>query len=258
MKIKMRSISFLDGSYPVKTMITDREDWQSRSGWQDDDSRKSIIEDHLHTPLKRVIYARETHSGSVYSVSDNDVSGALETISEDLRIGPAGGYDAVVTAAPGILLCVWTADCIPLFLYDTVKHAAAIAHCGWRGICGGIAENTLEVMSRRFGSSPGNILAAFGPGICADCYEVGSELIEAFSSRFPRKELGELFLPKGNGKCLLDLRKAVSFILLREGIRSDRIHDTGICSYESGDFASYRRNGPSEASRQTLSGIVLL
>ena len=254
----MRSISFLDGRYPVKTIITDRQDWQSHAGWQVDVFRKNIIEDHLHTPLKRVIYARETHSGSVFSVSDNDGSGTLEAVSEELRIGPAGGFDAVVTAVPGLLLCVWTADCIPLFLYDTEKHAAAIAHCGWRGICGGIAENTLKVMWQRFGSSPENILAAFGPGICADCYEVGSDLIEAFSSRFSRKELGELFRPKENGKCLLDLRKAVAFILLREGLRPDRIHDTGICSYESENFASYRRNGPSEASRQTLSGIVLL
>ena len=254
----MRSITFLDGRYPVKTIISDRGDWQSKSGWQEDDSRKSVIEDYLHTPLKRVIYARETHSGSVFSVSDNEDSGTLEAISEDFRIGPAGGYDAVVTAVPGILLCVWTADCIPLFLYDTVKHAAAVAHCGWRGVCGGIVENTLEAMVRLFGSSPENILAAFGPGICAGCYEVGSDLIEFFSSRFPRKELEELFLPKENGKWRLDLRKAVSFILRGEGIRAERIHDAGICSYEAEDFASYRRNGPSEASRQTLSGIVLL
>ena len=258
MKRKMQSIMYLDGSYPVKTLITDREDWQGHSDWPDGNSRKSIIEAYLHTPLKRVLYARETHSDGVFPVLDKDVSGTLETVSEACRIGPSGGYDAMVTAVPGILLCVWTADCIPLFLYDTAKHAAAIAHCGWKGICKGIVENTLEEMDRRFGSSPENILAAFGPGICADCYEVGSELIGAFSARFSRKELGELFRPKENGKYLLDLRKAITFALLREGIRSDRIHDAGICSYESEDFASYRRNGPSEASRQTLSGIVLL
>ena len=254
----MQSITFLDDSYPVKTVISDREDCQRPSGWQDADSRKSIIEAYLQTPLKRVYYARETHSGSVFSVLDNDVSDTLETVSEACRIGPSGGYDAMVTAVPGILLCVWTADCIPLFLYDTAKHAAAIAHCGWRGICKGIVENTLEEMGRCFGSSAKNILAAFGPGICADCYEVGSELIEAFSARFSREELGELFRPKENGKYLLDLRKAITFALLRKGVRPDRIHDAGICSYESRDFASYRRNGPSEASRQTLSGIVLL
>ena len=254
----MQSITFLDDSYPVKTVISDREDWQRPSGWQDADSRKNIIEAYLQTPLKRVYYARETHSGSVFSISDKDMSDTLETVSEACRIGPSGGYDAMVTAVPGILLCVWTADCIPLFLYDTAKHAAAIAHCGWRGICKGIVENTLEEMGRCFGSSAKNILAAFGPGICADCYEVGSELIEAFSARFSREELGELFRPEENGKHLLDLRKAITFALLREGVRSDRIHDAGICSYESEDFASYRRNGPSEASRQTLSGIVLL
>ena len=126
----MQSITFLDDSYPVKTVISDREDCQRPFGWQDADSRKNTIETYLQTPLKRVYYARETHSGSVFSVSDNDMSDTLETVSEACRIGPSGGYDAMVTAVPGILLCVWTADCIPLFLYDTAKHAAAIAHCG--------------------------------------------------------------------------------------------------------------------------------
>ena len=254
----MQSITFLDNHYPLRTVITDREDWQSYLEWRDDDSRKSIIEDYLHIPLKRVLYARETHSGNVFSVSDSDVSGTLETISEACLIGPSGGYDAMVTAVPGILLCIWTADCIPLFLYDTVKHAAAIAHCGWRGICSGIAVNTLEVMGRCVGSSAENILAAFGPGICADCYEVGSELIETFSVRFSGEELGKLFRPKGNGKYLLDLRKSVVMELSKAGVESSNIFDTGICSYESESFASYRRDGRSIPCRQTLSGIVLL
>ena len=258
MKRKMHSISLLDDSYPVKTVITDREDWQCHSGWRDEDSRKTIIEAYLHTPLKRVLYAHETHSASVISVLDDDSAAPLEKISEDCRIGPSGGYDAMVTSVPGILLCVWTADCIPLFLYDTAKHAAAIAHCGWKGICSGITENTLDVMGRRFGSSPANLLAAFGPGICADCYEVGSELIEAFSARFSREELGELFRPKENGKYLLDLRQAIVMELIRAGIEPSNIFDTGICSYESDRFASYRRDGRSVPCRQTLSGIVLL
>ena len=252
----MHSITFLDDRYPLRTLISGKEDWQNHPGWQDDDSRKQIMEAYLHTPLKRVSYALETHSGSVFAISEG--GGSFEAVEERLILGSPGGYDAMITAVPGTLLCIWTADCTPLILYDTAKHAAAIAHCGWRGICSGIVGNTVEGMRRCFGTDPREIAAALGPGICGDCYEVGSELIKAFSARFSQEELGELFRPKENGKYLLDLRKAIVMELIRAGIEPSDIFDTGICSYESDRFASYRRDGRSIPCRQTLSGIVLL
>ena len=254
----MHSITFLDDRYPVKTLVSEKEDWRSRSGWRNDDSRKTVLQAYLQTHLKRVVYARETHSGSVISVSDNDVSGRLETVSEAFHIGPSGGYDAVLTASRGILLCIWTADCFPLFLYDTANHAAAIAHCGWRGICSGIVENTLNAMRRRFGTDPRQIAAAFGPGICGNCYEVTGEMPALFAQRFPAQTLETLFRPLDAGKYLLDLRKAIITELIGAGAEPSNICDTGPCSYESGAYASFRRDGRSIPDRQTLSGIVLL
>ena len=117
--------------------------------------------------------------------------------------------------------------------------------------------NTIDVMAERYGTSPQNIVAAFGPGICEKCYEVGDDLVAAFSKRFSSDEAKSLSTPKANGKLLLDLRKAVSLELFRMGVESQNIHDVGICSYETEAYSSYRRNGPSEIGRQTLSGIVL-
>ena len=242
----MHSLPSFDGRYPVRTLYTDNEDWRRCEGWQDADRRKTALQDYLRTPLKQVIYAREIHSGSVFAVS-----------GENNDPEPADGYDALVTADPGVLLCVWTADCLPLFLYDKDRHVAAVAHCGWRGICSRIVSNTVGVMTGRFGSSPEHIIAAFGPGICGACYEVSGDLIEAFSKRFSPAEIAELFCPKRNGKYLLDLRKAITFELLRVGIQQESIQDAEICSYESAGYASYRRDGQSVPSRQTLSGIVL-
>ncbi len=252
----MHSISFLDGRYPLKTLISGKEDWQRHTGWQDDDSRKRIMEACLPIPLRRISYAPETHSGSVFAISED--GGSFAAVEERLILGPAGGYDAMITAVPGILLCVWTADCVPLFLYDTGKHAAAIAHCGWRGICSGIVGNTVEGMRRCFGTDPREIAAALGPGICGDCYEVGGELREFFSERFAAHELDALFRPLKSGQYLLDLRRAILMELTRAGAEPSNLCDTGICSYESEAFASYRRDGRSVPGRQTLSGIVLL
>lgn len=252
----MNSIPFLDDRYPVRTVYTDNADRQGHARWQYRDARNAVLRDYFRMPLERIIYAPETHSGSVFAVS-GEGDGRPETVEEDGVPESTGGCDALVTAVPGILLCIWTADCLPLFLYDPITNVAAIAHCSWRSICSEIVPNTVDMMSERFGANPESIIAAFGPGICGKCYEVGDELIEVFSKRFIEEELRDLFTHNGNGKCFLDLRKAVAFELFHKGVGFEKIHDVGICSYESEAYPSYRRNGPSEFGGQTLSGIVL-
>ena len=252
----MLSLPFFDGAYPVRALYTDNEDWQRSEGWQDADRRKAALQDYLRMPLKRVVYAHETHSGSVFAVSSE--TGGSPAVREEIFFPSSfGGYDALVTDVSGILLCIWTADCIPLFLYDTGKHVAAVAHCGWRGILGGIVPNTVCVMTERFGADPAHMIAGFGPGICRNCYVVSEDLHEAFSGCFSPDEIKALFLPQPHEKYLLDLRMAIRFELCRTGIQPEEICDPGICSYESAAYASYRRNGPTEPTHQTLSGIVL-
>ena len=251
----MNSIPFLDDRYPVRTVYTDSDDWRRHAGWRHRDARNTALRDYLRMPLEQVVYAPEMHSGNVCAVSGDGCF--IEEAGDADVLESSGGCDALVTAAPKVLLCIWTADCLPLFLYDPEKNVAAMAHCGWRSICSGIVPNTLDVMAARFGTDPENAIAAFGPAICGNCYEVGEELIEAFSNRFPADERSGLFAPKGDGKYLLDLRKAVLVELARKGVQADKVHDVGICCYESEAYSSYRRNGPSEIGRQTLSGIML-
>ena len=251
----MKSIPLFDDRYPIRTVYTDSTDWQRHDGWQNRDTRNAVLRDYLDTPLKRIAYAPEAHSGNVLAVSDEgDFVGEARVAD---AVGSTGEFDALVTETPGILLCIWTADCLPLFLYDPEKHVAAIAHCGWRSICNGIVTNTVDVMAGRFDTDPQNIIAAFGPGICGKCYEVGDELVEAFTKRFSSEDVRSIFTSKAKGKHLLDLRKAVSLELFGMDIQKENVHDLSICSFESEDYSSYRRNGPSDFGRQTLSGIVL-
>lgn len=252
----MKSIPFLDGCYPVRTVYTDNSDWQNHAGWQRVDVRNAALQGYLNMSLKRVLYASETHSGNVIAISDEG-DDCLEAADEAGVLGSASGCDALATAAPGIMLCIWTADCIPLFLYDPEKNVAALAHCSWRSICSGIVSNTIDTMVERYDTNPGGVIAAFGPGICKECYEVGGELVEVFSKRFTAEEVVSLFTPKENGKYLLDLREAIKVELFHKSVEREKIHDVGICSYESEGYSSYRRNGPSELGTQTLSGIVL-
>ncbi len=253
----MRSLAFFDERYPVRTVFTDNGDLSVFAGLLTEDAVKSPLQDYLRTPLRSVMIADERHSANVLAVSGQ--AGKRRRMTEyNGGANSDGGYDALVTDEPGILLCVRTADCLPLFLYDTEKHVAAIAHCGRIGVCGGIVSRTVGVMTARFGAAPAHLVAAFGPGICAGCYEVGGEVIAAFSERFPRRELEELFRAKQNGKYLLDLGRAAAFELMRAGVPAENIRGVEVCSYESENYPSYRRGGKTDFDRQTLSGIVLL
>ena len=252
----MRRISFLDDNYPVRTVYTGWRDTLTLPDWRVPEARSAHLTAFLGTPLSDTVFAEETHSSHVRAVT------APHRASEAAYDGAAGlkpgGCDALVTEVRGVLLCIWTADCLPLTLYDPMHHAAAMVHCGWRGIRGGIPQNTLIAMAERYGTDPGEVVAAIGPCICADCYEVGGELREQFSPGYSKEEIHQIFRGRGDGKYLLDLRRAVTMQLEQAGVIPDRVHDIGICTFEDRDYPSFRRERKTEKGKQILSGIVLL
>ena len=253
----MRSVSFIDDRFPVRTLYTDNEDCKDYDDSEPITARSDSLIRYAGIPVKRVVYAREIHSGSVMLAGENEDDDCFLRTEECLITKPSGGYDSVITNVPGVMMCITTADCLPLFIYDPAAGAAAITHCGWRGICSGIASSTVELIRERFGGDPSRTVAAFGPCICGSCYEVGEELKSDFARLFAADEIDRFFTPRDNGKYLLDIRSAVTADLLRIGLKIDNIYDTGICSYESPEYASYRRTGKVIPAKQTISGLVM-
>ena len=92
--------------------------------------------------------------------------------------------DGLVTSTPGILLAVLTADCLPVIVVDTKRHAVGVFHAGWRGTVKRIVEKGVGEMRKYFGSRPGDLKAVIGPGIRGCCYQVGTEVRDAFESQF--------------------------------------------------------------------------
>ena len=92
--------------------------------------------------------------------------------------------DGLITATPGLLLAIQTADCLPVILVDTKRHAVGVFHAGWRGTLKRIVEKGVGEMLRCFGSRPRDIRAAIGPGIQGCCYQVGEEVRTKFESQF--------------------------------------------------------------------------
>ncbi|MBR0410490.1 MAG: peptidoglycan editing factor PgeF [Eubacterium sp.] len=252
----MKTIPSFNENYPVKTFFTDYNDYKRTGGGKVASYIKRIGEE-LSVPVIRMIRAKESHSGNVLVIDDKSPEGRLAYTDETCSIKAPGGYDSIVTNIPGLVAAVTTADCTPVFLYDPARHVAAMVHSGWRGTVSGIAVHTIEVMEAQFQTDPRDVIAAFGPCICGHCYEVGRELISLFEKRFSTEDIRLLFLPKAEGKYYLNVKEAVRTDLIRHGLQPENIYDTGICSYESENYASYRRDGKLEKEKQTLSGIVL-
>src|SRR6202007_2351585 len=92
--------------------------------------------------------------------------------------------DGLLTATPGLLLAIQTADCLPVILVDTKRHAVGVFHAGWCGTLKRIVEKGVGEMHRCFGTRPRDLKAAIGPGIQGCCYAVGEEVRIQFESQF--------------------------------------------------------------------------
>ena len=151
--------------------------------------------------------------------------------------------DAVITDKPGLCICVKTADCIPVLLYDTRQHIVAAVHAGWRGTVARIVQKTINQIKP---VSPSDIHAIIGPGISLEWFEVGDEVYEAFKAAgFPMELIAKRFpsknLPlKGGGEAWhIDLWEANRWLLEEQGVKD--IFIEGTCTRSSLDFYSARR-----------------
>ncbi len=146
--------------------------------------------------------------------------------------------DAAVAAAPGLLLGIQTADCLPVLLVDPVRRAVAAAHAGWRGTVRGVTREAVRALETR-GSRPQDLVVALGPGIGACCYEVGDELREAFGPAG-----ASFFRTTPKGSLHLDVRAANVRQLEQAGVPPESIYHVPECTYcLPGAYHSYRRDG---------------
>lgn len=153
------------------------------------------------------------------------------------------------------MLCTVEADCTPVYLLDPVHMAIGMIHSGWRGTAARISTNAISLMEQTYGTRAGDMIAAIGPCICRDCYEVSEDLIEPFREGFGAETADTFFTPKGGGKYLLDLKSAVRKTLELSGVRSENIEDSGYCTCHDGMFYSWRKD--QDASVRMLTAIWL-
>ena len=148
--------------------------------------------------------------------------------------------DVIVSDAKGVLAGVKTADCVPILIGDPVTGAFAAVHAGWRGTLATAVIAGVERLAREYDASPVDLRVAIGASAGPCCYEVGSEVIGAFSSKFVDGE--KLFTPTRAGHAMVDLLKANREQLISTGVKAERIHIAPICTMCRTDlFFSYRK-----------------
>ncbi len=152
--------------------------------------------------------------------------------SPEFKVGES---DALVTNQKGIGLAISTADCAPVFIYDSKNKVIAAVHSGWQGTQKQIVLKTLEILRERFGSQAADLYAYIGPSISQKNYEVGTEFKEYFGAKYLLTE---------NGKLYLDIKKANFDLLTGFGIKASQIQISNMCSYAEKEILhSYRRDG---------------
>ena len=199
-----------------------------------------ILATSMPTRPHAFIIPRQTHTTNVRVIEDVFSQEELQDV------------DAVVTNLKNVCLCVSTADCVPVLLYDKEKQVVAAIHAGWRGTVGRIVEKTLEVMKSHYGAEGKDVIACIGPSISLESFEVGDEVYAAFEEvGFDMTRIARKYK-----KWHLDLWEANRLQLLAYGILPENIEVAGVCTYlRHEDFFSARRLGIK--SGRILSGIMM-
>jgi YfiH family protein len=184
----------------------------------------------LHQPgaviphyLENLVLAQQVHGNAVHTVQASDCAEKLVTIP---------GVDALVTSKWDVALCIKTADCVPVLLYDAQVGVVGAAHAGREGTRQNILAKTVAAMVD-MGACPGRMHAILGPGICAEHYPVSDELFTQFVADTGIRQRHPW----------LDIKKVLHSQLQASGLMEEHIQDIAVCTWESQEHFSYRRTG---------------
>jgi len=202
---------------------------------------------HAGVPPDRLVRVRQVHGADVLVVRRG------EPVPDPG--GPAPVADIIVSDDPGVALAVGVADCVPLLVADRRLGVAAAGHAGWRGTAAGVATVLVREMAARFGSRPGDLVAAVGPSVGACCYEVGDEVVAAYrAAGHDEARIGRWFARNGELRHRLDLWRATRDQLEAAGVPPHQIHLAALCTASHPDrFFSYRVEG---AASGRMLGVI--
>ena len=213
----------------IQALTTTRKLGKSRSPYEQNNLALHVGDNEHHVKMNRAalvqtlslshepIWLEQTHTNKCVVVEEE----SERTV------------DAAITRKTSLPLVIMTADCLPIVLCNQAGTEIAAIHAGWRGLVNGIVENTLAKMH----SAPETLLAWIGPAICHKCYEIGNEVKDVYTKKYPFTEA--TFQYHGS-KLHANLPTMAELILKKLSVSA--VFQSGACSFEDKDeFYSYRR-----------------
>lgn len=212
---------------------------------------RQILSRMWYMDITDFIVPHQTHSSNVLVIDEEFMSD-----SPSDKINHLYGVDATLTDLKDVFLCATTADCVPVLLYDSAKQVIGAIHAGWKGIVGGIIQQTMVKMKEVYSSNPLDIVAAVGPSISQKNYEVGDKLISMFNEAGFDLSSSALLNQQTN-KWHIDLKLIVHDELVKLGVSSQQVEVSSLCTFDDSElFFSARRQ--TIVSGRMLSGIMLV
>lgn len=225
---------------------------------QDVLDNRSVVADYLSVSPDRITCGNQVHGLNAVRVTE-DLIGA-GAMSSDTAIPDC---DAVYTDIPNVPLFLFTADCVPVGIYDPVHHVVATVHAGWRGAIGHLPVITIEAMQRDFGTRFEDCYVYLGPSIGPESFEVNQELADTFTDEWKKitdansDELVRYIVRDGASKATphVDLWRFIEEDLFRRGVPKDQICIGGTDSMTDEACFSYRREH-GKTGRMALFGML--
>ena len=208
-----------------------------------------IVCSAIGVDYRKLVMSKQVHGDNVLVVDEN----FLKVKSSNNQ--PSQGYDALITNLPKVPLMTFYADCVPIFLLDPVNKAIGLVHSGWRSTVLHIVQKTIEKMKNVYNTNPEHLLAAIGPSIERDCFEVDEDTVEKFRDSF--NDYNDIIFPKENGKYLIDLWLANKKLLLESGVMQERINESKMCTRCNSElFFSHRRDKGRNGSMSAIMELI--
>ena len=215
-----------------------------------DDSLENILKNYeifsseIGVNFENLVFSNQVHCDTIKSVVKEDMGNGITKPQK------WDGADGLITNEPGVPLCIFSADCVPVFFLDPKKKVIALVHSGWKGTALKISAKCVEKMAEEYGSCPRDILAGIGPSIGVCHFEVGDEVADVFRDTF-----GDRVLEK-HEKWHVNMQKAIEISLLEKGILTNNIINAEVCTYCNSEllFSHRKTNG----KRGVMAGIMEL
>ncbi len=205
------------------------------------DSSENIIENRrklaamLNCGLEDFVCAYQRHSANFHKVTLEDSGRGAANMDTAIQ-----NTDALYTFEPGLLLCCFTADCVPLILYDEAAGLVGAVHSGWEGTVREITSKVLQHMIQEEHSSPKNMKIIIGPAIGQEKFEVDRDVRDRFTALGYADEY--IYYKEQTGKYHIDNRMVVKRQCELQGIPAENVFIDRTCTYTSPDCFSYRQD----------------